>query len=44
MSFKDDLPGKRIMKTAGFQTMVHEVKLYGRCAECGGKLIEEKRN
>lgn len=47
ISFRDDLLEElegNILKTTGFHVMDHEVKLYGRCAECGGKLIEEERN
>ena len=29
-----------IEKKTGFQVIDHEVKLYGYCKECGGKLIE----
>ena len=29
-----------IEKETGFQVIDHEVKLYGYCKECGGKLIE----
>ena len=34
---------KKIQETTGFFVMDHEVKLYGICIECGGKLIEKKR-
>ena len=47
ISFKDDLLEEleeKIMETTGFHVVDHEVKLYGCCAECGGKLIEEERN
>ena len=47
ISFKDDLLEElenKITETTGFHVVDHEVKLYGHCAECGGKLIEEKRN
>lgn len=40
ISFKDDLLEEleeKITKTTGFHVMDHEVKLYGRCSECGGK-------
>ena len=46
ISFQDDLLEEleaRITATAGFQIIDHEVKLYGYCVECGGDLIEEKR-
>ena len=46
ISFQDDLLEEleaRITATAGFQIVDHEVKLYGYCVECGGDLIEEKR-
>lgn len=39
-SFEDDLLEEleeKIMETTGFHVMDHEVKLYGYCAECGGK-------
>jgi Fur family ferric uptake transcriptional regulator len=29
-----------IEKKTGFHVIDHEVKLYGYCKECGGKLIE----
>lgn len=44
-SFQDDLLEgleKKILDTTGFQVLDHEVKLYGICVECGGKLIEKK--
>lgn len=47
ISFKDDLLEElenKITETTGFHVVDHEVKLYGHCAECGGKLIEEKTN
>lgn len=34
---------KEIARTTGFCVVDHEVKLYGCCVECGGNLIEEKR-
>lgn len=40
ISFQDDLLEgleKKILETTGFRVMDHEVKLYGRCVECGGK-------
>ena len=46
ISFQDDLLEgleKKIQETTGFFVMDHEVKLYGICIECGGKLIEKKR-
>ena len=46
MSFEDDLLEElesKIKQTTGFFVVDHEVKLYGYCKECGGKLIEEKR-
>ena len=45
ISFQDDLLEElenKITKTTGFKIVNHEVKLYGYCEECGGKLIEEK--
>ena len=45
ISFEDDLLEeleKKITDKEGFQVIDHEVKLYGYCKECGGKLIEEK--
>ncbi len=46
ISFREDLleglEGK-IAATTGFRVVNHEVKLYGICVECGGNLIEEKR-
>lgn len=45
MSFQDDLLDEleeKIEKTTQFQVVNHEVKLYGYCKECGGKLIEKK--
>lgn len=44
ISFQDDLLEEledKITKTTGFQIIDHEVKLYGYCKECGGKLIEK---
>ena len=44
-SFRDDLLEgleKKILDTTGFRVLDHEVKLYGICVECGGKLIEKK--
>ena len=32
-----------IMLKTGFHVVDHEVKLYGYCKECGGKLIEETK-
>jgi len=46
ISFQDDLLEEleeKIASTTGFSVVNHEVKLYGYCVECGGKLIEEKR-
>lgn len=46
ISFRDDLLEElegRITATTGFFIVNHEVKLYGFCKECGGNLIEEKR-
>lgn len=45
-SFQEDLLEgleAKIAETTGFHVVNHEVKLYGCCKECGGKLIEEKR-
>lgn len=45
-SFQDDLLEEledKITVTTGFSIVNHEVKLYGFCKECGGNLIEEKR-
>lgn len=45
-TFRDDLLESlenEIKEITGFHVIDHEVKLYGYCAECGGKLIEEKR-
>ncbi|NLL76653.1 MAG: transcriptional repressor [Clostridiales bacterium] len=39
-SFEDDLLEEleeKITKTTGFRVVDHEVKLYGCCAECGGR-------
>lgn len=38
----DELEGK-IERTTGFKIVDHEVKLYGYCKECGGKLIEKSK-
>lgn len=41
-SFEDDLLEgleSRIQTTTGFCVMDHEVKLYGYCKECGGKIV-----
>lgn len=46
ISFRDDLLEgleEKIAETTGFRVVNHEVKLYGICVECGGNLIEEKR-
>ena len=46
ISFRDDLLEEledKITATTGFSVVDHEVKLYGFCKECGGDLIEEKR-
>jgi len=46
ISFQDDLLEgleEKIAETTGFRVVNHEVKLYGYCMECGGDLIEEKR-
>lgn len=46
ISFQDDLLEeleKKITETTGFLIVDHEVKLYGCCVECGGKLIEEEK-
>jgi len=46
ISFQDDLLEgleREIAETAGFRVVDHDVKLYGYCVECGGNLIEEKR-
>lgn len=43
ISFEDDLLDgleQKIYETTGFKVMDHEVKFYGCCVECGGKLIE----
>lgn len=45
ISFQQDLLEgleRNIRETTGFEVVDHEVKLYGYCIECGGKLIEEK--
>lgn len=45
-SFEDDLLEEleaKITNTTGFTIVNHEVKLYGYCKECGGKIVEEKR-
>lgn len=44
ISFEDDLLEeleKKITDKEGFRIIDHEVKLYGYCKECGGKLIEK---
>lgn len=44
-SFEDDLLEEleeKIERTTGFSIVNHEVKLYGICKECGGKLLEKK--
>ena len=41
ISFQDDLLEEleeKIEKTTGFRVVDHEVKLYGYCKECGGKI------
>ncbi len=41
ISFQDDLLEEleeKIMNTTGFWVVDHEVKLYGFCKECGGKI------
>lgn len=46
ISFRDDLLEEledKITVTTGFSIVNHEVKLYGFCKECGGNLIEGKR-
>lgn len=46
ISFQDDLLEgleAKIAATTGFYVVNHEVKLYGYCVECGGNVIEEKR-
>lgn len=45
VSFEDDLLEEleeKITATTGFKIVDHEVKLYGYCVDCGGKLIEKK--
>ena len=45
ISFEDDLLEEleeKIEKTTGFSVVNHEVKLYGICKECGGKILEKK--
>ena len=45
-SFQDDLLEeleKKILDKTGFYVMDHQVKLYGYCKECGGKLIEKRK-
>lgn len=45
-SFEEDFLEKlerHIEETTGFLIRDHEVKLYGYCKECGGKLIETKK-
>ena len=44
LSFQDDSLEEleeKITNTTGFFIVNHEVKLYGYCKECGGKLIEK---
>lgn len=44
MSFEDDLLEEleqKIVETMKFLVVDHEVKLYGYCNECGGRLIEK---
>jgi len=46
ISFRDDLLEEledKITAVTGFSVVDHEVKLYGFCKECGGNLVEEKR-
>ena len=46
ISFQEDLLEEleaKITAGTGFRIVNHEVKLYGYCVECGGDLIEEKR-
>lgn len=46
ISFQEDLLEgleAEIAATTGFHVVDHEVKLYGYCVECGGNVIEEKR-
>lgn len=46
ISFRDDLLEgleEKIAEDTGFYVVNHEVKLYGYCVECGGNMIEEKR-
>lgn len=46
ISFQEDLLEEleaKIAATTGFCVVNHEVRLYGCCVECGGDLIEEKR-
>lgn len=45
-SFEADLLDEletKITSTTGFLIVNHEVKLYGICKECGGKILEKKR-
>lgn len=45
-SFQDDLLDElesAILKETGFYVTDHEVKLYGCCKECGGRLIENRK-
>lgn len=45
-SFQEDLLEEleaKIAATTGFVVVNHDVRLYGCCVECGGDLIEEKR-
>lgn len=47
ISFEEDLLEdleKKIAGTTGFSVVDHEVKLYGYCKECGGKLFETEKN
>ncbi|MCH5280948.1 MAG: transcriptional repressor [Lachnospiraceae bacterium] len=46
-SFQDDLLEeleKKILSKTGFLVSDHEVKLYGCCKECGGKVIEKSKS
>ena len=45
-SFQEDLLEEleaKITAITGFAVVNHDVRLYGCCVECGGDLIEEKR-
>ena len=45
-SFQEDLLEEleaKITATTGFAVVNHDVRLYGCCVDCGGDLIEEKR-